>query len=237
MEKPLDISLLKSGILFRNMTDDELLDVLNSMHARRQVFLPKAMVVRDGDPMNEIGILLSGGLHLSHVDASGNSNLMDTLGPGDAIGLLNAIGRYRLHISAVATEKTELLFLTVDTLLRQNRLTVPAQIRFLQNLTVAVAQQGQRLTRKLEDSIRRSIRERLQDYLSVQYHKAGSRTFVIPLNRQDLADYLFVDRSAMSNELCKMRDEGLIQFEKSRFELLVEMPITDDEPDPNLKSE
>lgn len=184
--------------------------------------------------MNEIGILLSGGLHLSHVDASGNSNLMDALRPGDAIGLLNAIGRYRLHISAVATEKTELLFFTVDTLLRQNRLTAPDQIRFLQNLTVAVAQQGHRLTRKLEDSIRRSIRERLQDYLSAQYHKAGSRTFAIPLNRQDLADYLFVDCSAMSNELCKMRDEGLIQFDKSRFELLVEMPITEDEPDPNM---
>lgn len=99
---------------------------------------------------------------------------------------------------------------------------------------MAVAQQGQRLTRKLEDSIRRSIRDRLQDYLSAQYHKAGSRTFAIPLNRQDLADYLFVDRSAMSNELCKMRDEGLIQFDKSRFELLVEMPITEDEPDPNM---
>ena len=78
----------------------------------------------------------------------------------------------------------------------------------MQNLTLAVAQQAHRLTRKLEDSIRRSTRERLQDYLSAQYHKAGSRTFVIPLNRQDLADFLFVDRSAMSNELCKMRDEG-----------------------------
>lgn len=103
----------------------------------------------------------------------------------------------------------------------------------MQNLTLAVAQKAQRLTKKLEDSIRRTTRERLQDYLSAQYHKAGSRTFVIPLNRQDLADFLFVDRSAMSNELCKMRDEGLLKFEKSRFELLVQMPITDHEPDPN----
>lgn len=110
MERPLDMGLLKSGLLFRNMTDGEVQDVLEAMHARRQVFPSKAVVVRDGDPMSEIGILLSGGLHLSHVDASGNSNLMDALGPGDAIGLLNAIGRYRLHISAVATEKTELLF-------------------------------------------------------------------------------------------------------------------------------
>ena len=93
MEQPLDMGLLKSGMLFRNMTDGELLDVLEAMHARRQVFPSKAVVVRDGDPMSEVGILLSGGLHLSHVDASGNSNLMDALGPGDAIGLLKAIGR------------------------------------------------------------------------------------------------------------------------------------------------
>ena len=64
-------------------------------------------------------------------------------------------------------------------------------------------------------------------------YKAGSRTFVIPLNRQDLADFLFVDRSALSNELCKMRDEGLLRFDRSKFELLVQMPITEEEPDPN----
>ena len=56
---------------------------------------------------------------------------------------------------------------------------------------------------------------------------------MIPLNRQDLADFLFVDRSALSNELCKMRDEGLLRFDRSRFELLVEMPTTENEPDPN----
>ena len=158
---------------------------------------------------------------------------MDVLYTGDTLGELNAVGRYRLHISVTAAEPTEILFLSVDQLLRKNVLTAPTQIRFLQNLTLAMAQKAQKLTCKLEDSTRRSTRERLQDYLSGQYHRTKSRTFSIPLNRQDLADFLFVDRSAMSNELCKMRDEGLLRFDKSRFELLVEMPITDDEPDPN----
>ena len=176
---------------------------------------------------------MSGNVHLSHIDESGNNNLMDVLGTGDTVGELNSVGRYRLHMTITATAQTEILFLNVEQLLRENVLTAPVQIRFLQNLTLAVARKGQYLTRKLEDSIRRSTRERLQDYLSAQYHKAGSRTFVIPLNRQDLADFLFVDRSAMSNELCKMRDEGLLKFDKSRFELLVEMPITEEEPDPN----
>lgn len=227
------LSQVKNSLLFRNMTEAEILEALDTMHPRRATFPKHAMVLQDGDAAPELGVILSGNLHLYHIDANGNNNLLDNLGPGETIGLLNAIGGYRLHSSAEAITQTEILFLTVDQLLREHVLTAPVQIRFLQNLTLAAARQAHRLTRKLEDSIRRSTRERLQDYLSGQYHKAGNRTFVIPLNRQDLADYLFVDRSAMSNELCKMRDEGLLTFEKSRFELLVEMPITEEEPDLN----
>lgn len=226
-------SVLKRGLLFRNMEDGEIREALETLASHRRSYPKRALVLRDGDSMNQVGVILSGRLHLFHIDANGNSNLMEELGTGEAIGLLNAIGDYRLHISAEATEETEILFLNVSQLLRTNVLTAPVQIRFLQNLTLAVAQQAHRLTRKLEDSIRRSTRERLQDYLSDQFHKAGSRTFSIPLNRQDLADFLFVDRSAMSNELCKMRDEGLLKFDKSKFELLIEMPITEEERDPN----
>ena len=227
------LSVVKESLLFRNMKDSEILEALETIASHRRSYPKRTLVMRDGDTMAQVGIILSGNLHLFHIDENGNSNLMENLGVGESIGLLNAIGEYRLHSSAESTEETEILFLNVSQLLRKNVLTAPIQIRFLQNLTVAVAQQAHRLTRKLEDSIRRSTRERLQDYLSDQFHKAGSKTFSIPLNRQDLADFLFVDRSAMSNELCKMRDEGLLKFEKSKFELLVEMPITEEEPDPN----
>ena len=233
MDQEMMLAVLKKGLLFRNMEDREILEALGTIASHRRVYPKRTLVMRDGDSMTQVGVILSGNLHLFYIDANGNSNLMENLGTGEAIGLLNAIGAYRLHISAEATTETEILFLNVSQLLRQHVLTAPVQIRFLQNLTLAVAQQGHRLTRKLEDSIRRSTRERLQDYLSDQFHKAGSRTFSIPLNRQDLADFLFVDRSAMSNELCKMRDEGLLKFEKSKFELLIEMPITEEEPDPN----
>lgn len=238
MEQRLGVELetLRHCILFRNMTDEEIRSALAAVSARRASYARRAVIGQDGDPLEEVALILSGNLHLTHADAAGNSNLMDVLGPGDTLGVLNAVGGYRLHstiTAATAATAAEVLFFRVDKLLRANRLTDPGQIRFVQNLTLAVAQKAQRLTKKLEDSIRRTTRERLQDYLSAQYHKAGSRTFVIPLNRQDLADFLFVDRSAMSNELCKMRDEGLLKFEKSRFELLVQMPITDDEPDPN----
>lgn len=227
------LCVLKESLLFRNMEENEILEAIGTMQPRRKSYPKRTIVVRDGDLLPQVGVILSGGLHLFHIDEDGNNNLMEHLGRGESVGLLNAIGGYKLHISAQTTEQTEILFLTVDQLLRDHVLTAPVQIRFLQNLTLAVAQKAHRLTRKLEDSIRRSTRERLQDYLSQQFHETGSRTFSIPLNRQDLADFLFVDRSAMSNELCKMRDEGLLKFEKSKFELLIEMPITEEERDPN----
>lgn len=227
------LCVLKESLLFRNMEENEILEAIGTMQPRRKSYPKRTIVVRDGDLLPQVGVILSGGLHLFHIDEDGNNNLMEHLGRGESIGLLNAVGGYKLHISAQTTEQTEILFLSVDQLLRDHVLTAPVQIRFLQNLTLAVAQQAHRLTRKLEDSIRRSTRERLQDYLSQQFHQTGSRTFSIPLNRQDLADFLFVDRSAMSNELCKMRDEGLLKFEKSKFELLIEMPITEEERDPN----
>ena len=233
MERQLDLEILRKSRLFRNLSDEEIWNVIDTMSPHTMRYEKRTVVARDGDEFPQIGIILSGNVHLSHIDESGNNNLMDVLGTGDTVGELNSEGRYRLHMTITATAQTEILFLNVEQLLRENVLTAPVQIRFLQNLTLAVARKGQYLTRKLEDSIRRSTRERLQDYLSAQYHKAGSRTFVIPLNRQDLADFLFVDRSAMSNELCKMRDEGLLKFDKSRFELLVEIPITEEEPDPN----
>lgn len=233
LEQEAFLAVLKKGLLFRNMEDSEILEALETMRPQRRSYPKHTVVLQDGEPLSQVGVILSGRLHLFHIDANGNKNLMEDLEAGASVGLLNAIGGYRLHVSAETTEQTELLFLTVDHLLRKNVLTAPVQIRFLQNLTLAAAQQAYRLTRKLEDSIRRSTRERLQDHLSEQFHRTGSRTFSIPLNRQDLADLLFVDRSAMSNELCKMRDEGLLKFEKSRFELLIDMPITEEEKDPN----
>lgn len=228
-----EMDILKENLLFKTMPPKDIEEIVNTMEPHIRYFEKDQVIARDGEYLDCMAVILSGKVYLSHIDSSGNSNLMEVLMPGDIAGMLNAVGKYRLHISATAKEKTKILFLNVDSLLRENILTAPLQIRFLQNLTIALAQKSHSLAVKLEDSIRRSTRDKLQDYLSSQYHKAESRTFSIPLNRQELADFLFVDRSAMSNELCKMRDEGLLKFDKSKFELLIKMPVGDEEDDPN----
>ena len=124
----------------------------------------------------------------------------------------------------MASEDTRILFISIAPLFEPSARKDELLIRFLQNVAYKLAERAQALTKKLNDSIRRSTRERLSDYLSDESEKAGSKVFTIPLNRQELADFLFVDRSAMSNELSKMRDEGLIRFDKNHFELLLELP-------------
>ena len=124
------ISVLKRGLLFRNMEDSEILDALGTIASHRRTYPKRTLVMQDGDLMSQVGVILSGNLHLFHIDANGNSNLMEELGTGESIGLLNAIGGYRLHISAETTSETEILFLNVSQLLGTNVLTAPVQIRF-----------------------------------------------------------------------------------------------------------
>ena len=89
----------------------------------------------------------------------------------------------------------------------------------VQNLFFAISEKNRGLVQKLDYMSRRTTREKLLSYLSEEAKKQNSASITLPFNRQQLADYLSVDRSAMSNELCKMRDEGLLEFEKNRFRL------------------
>ena len=90
----------------------------------------------------------------------------------------------------------------------------------VQNLFFAISEKNRKLVQKIGHMSKRTTREKLISYLSEQAKKQNSANFTIPFNRQQLADFLSVDRSAMSNELCKMRDEGLLEFEKNKFRLL-----------------
>lgn len=222
---------LKAWSVFESFDDSEIMSLIKYLHPRIVKFKKNENIARDGERLYEVCIVSAGRVYLSHCDSNGNSNLIEVLGAGGSFGLVNYVGGYRLNIAATATEDVEVVFISVkDFFEKPGMIPGEIQIRFLQAVSEDLAKKAQYLAKKLEDSIRRSTRERLTDYLSHEYHKSGERVFSIPLNRQDLADFLFVDRSALSAELCKMRDEGLLKFDKSKFELLIEMPITEEDP-------
>ncbi len=125
MAEDLNLELLKKGMLFRNMTDQEIMETIGTMNPRRMKYPRRTVVAQDGDLFPEIGIILSGSLHLAHIDSNGNNNLLYVLQAGDTVGELNAVGRYRLHLSISTEEPTEILYLSVEQLLRKNVLTAP----------------------------------------------------------------------------------------------------------------
>ena len=120
----------------------------------------------------------------------------------------------------VAVEDSVVIFFDVKRILTTCNNSCRFHSIVVQNLFFAISEKNRKLVQKLGHMSKRTTREKLISYLSEQAKKQSSASFTIPFNRQQLADFLSVDRSAMSNELCKMRDEGLLEFEKNQFKLL-----------------
>lgn len=154
-------------------------------------------------------------------DCWGNRSILSQAVPGQLFGEVYAcIPDETAQVNVTAAEDTLVLFLDVQRLLHTCTPPCPFHTRLIQNLLSVIAHRTLELTRKLEHLSKRTIREKLLSYLSEQSRQAASPAFSIPFSRQQLADYLLTDRSAMSHELCKMREEGILTFHKNQFELL-----------------
>ena len=174
-----------------------------------------------GDTVRELGLVLTGEVLILTEDHWGNRNILSSAGPGDLFGEVFACAPARpVPVSVEAAQDTAVLLVDAEKVLAPCCNACPFHRSLIHNLFQIVAEKNLMLTQKMVHLTRRSTREKLLSYLSICSLQAGSSTFTIPFNRQEMADYLSVDRSAMSKDLCKLRDEGLLQFEKNRFQLL-----------------
>ena len=119
----------------------------------------------------------------------------------------------------IAAEDCTVMFFDINRILTVCSSACRFHTTVVQNIVFALSEKNRKLMQKLGHMSKRTTREKLISYLSEQARKNGSGSFTIPFNRQQLADFLSVDRSAMSNELCRLRDDGMIEFEKNRFVL------------------
>lgn len=142
----------------------------------------------------------------------------DPLPPGDIFGESYAIRtNCALEVSLYAEQNSTVLYLNVSKMMTLCSRACEFHNQLTRNLLSVLAERNFQLGQKLEHMTKRTTREKLLSYLSSEARRSGSSSFDIPFNRQQLADYLSVDRSAMSNELCHLRDEGLISFQKNHF--------------------
>ena len=215
------IPVLKRTKLFLGVGEDEIASLLSCLGARKKEYRKGEYILREGEHISDIFILVEGKIHIQKDDYWGNRSILSVISLGEMFGEGYAAPESGALLNdVVAVEDSSVIFFDVKRILT----TCSSACRFhnmiVQNMFFAISDKNRRLVQKLGHMSGRTTRAKLISYLSEEAKRQGSSAFSVPFNRQQLADYLCVDRSAMSNELCKMRDEGMIKFEKSRFELL-----------------
>ena len=216
----MDYQFLAGILLFQGLSPDVLPDLLAGLGAGTRFYPRGEAVLRTGDRTGRLGLVLSGGVNIENHDAWGNRTILDHVAPGQVFAETYAcVSGEALMVSVVAAEASDILFMNVSRLLRICPHACEHHGKLIRNLLTISAQKNLNLSRRIFHTSSKSIRGRLLSYLSFQAVRQGRRDFTIPFNRQQLADYLSVDRSALSNELGKMQREGLLEVEKNRFRL------------------
>lgn len=214
--------ILRSSSLFSGVSEEELAAMLSCLDTRMEAFPKEAFVLRTGDTVESIGIVLSGSVLVIQEDIWGNRNILSKAGPAQTFAAAFACAPGSiLNVSVIADTPTTVLFLNVKRILHVCPSACSHHSRIIRNLLTDLAEKNLRFSEKLTHMGQRTTRAKLMSYFSAEAQRLGTYEFDIPFSRQQLADYLAVERSGLSLELGKMRDEGLLDFHKNHFVLKV----------------
>ena len=215
------ISILKQTKLFAGVAEDEIGAMLSCLDARLHEYKKGEYVLHQGEHLNHITVVVAGELHVQRDDYWGNRAIVNRIGVGEMFGEAYIAPESGAILNdVVAVEDSTVIYFDVRRIITVCSSACRFHSMVVQNLFFAVSEKNRTLVQKLGHISKRTTREKLISYLSEESKRQSSSSFTIPFNRQQLADFLSVDRSAMSNELCKMRDEGFLAFEKNQFILL-----------------
>ena len=212
---------LKGCPLFAEVTEEELESMLQCMNARVGSYEKNQPIFLEGDPAEYVGIVLSGEVWVVREDYGGNRNVLANLGPGQLFGEVFACAEVaELPVSVIAAADCRVMLVACRRILTVCSSACVFHSRVVRNLLKIVAAKNLMLNRKLEITAKKTTQEKLMAYLYAQAKTHGSCTFDIPYDRQGLADYLGVERSAMSAELSKLRQAGKLEYHRNHFTIL-----------------
>ena len=210
--------LLAASPLFEGSTSREAEAMLGCMEARERRFSRGAYIHRMGDIIRTVGLVVDGSVRIESVDAWGDVSVMGMVEPGGMFGeAYAAVPDEPLMVDVVAAQDCTIVFLSLSKVLSTCSRACPHHSRASANMTAIIARHSLALSRRIFHVAPKTIRGKVLAYLSDVSERAGSREFDIPYNRQQLADYLGVDRSALSAELSRMQKMGLIETRRSHF--------------------
>ena len=209
---------LSTTQLFAGSAPDEIEAMLGCLGARERSFRKGARIHRMGDVIETVGLVLEGSVRIESVDVWGNVSVLGVAGAGDLFGeAYAAVPDEPLMVDVVAAENSTVMFLNMGKVLATCPHACPHHRRASANMTAIIARRSLGATRRILHVAPKTMRGKVLAYLSDMAERAGCREFDIPFNRQQLADYLGVDRSALSAELSRMQKAGLIETRRSHF--------------------
>ncbi len=213
--------VLRRCALFDRIEDENLIALLGCLGAKVEHFGKKYTIIAEGNPAKYIGILLSGSAQISRIDYDGNRSIVNEVEAGEVFGEAFACAEVAaIPVMIIANEPCEVMLLDCNRVMHACSKACGFHRQIIFNLMRGLAIKNIQFHQKLEITSKRSTRDKLLTYLFLQAKKAGSRSFEIPFDRQELADYLEVDRSGLSAEISKLRKEGIIENRKQHFVLL-----------------
>lgn len=209
--------------LFYNIEREDIEPLLNCLGAVQKQYKKGSIIFSEGKVIEQLGIVLEGRVLMQYSDAWGTGSILGSAKQGETFGEAYACsGNEPLQISVVAAENTKALFLNVNRVLTVCPSSCGFHTKLVRNLLSVCAQKNLELSRRMMHITPKSIRGRLISYFSECSKKAKNNAFEISYNRQQLADHLGVDRSAMCSELSKMQREGLIQYKRNQITICEE---------------
>ena len=210
--------ILRECPLFDRIGDESLKEMLGCLNAKERSYKKGDAVFAEGDKAKYLGIVLEGSVQLVRVDYYGNRSILANIEPPQLFGEAFACaGLKSLPVDAVAAADTKILLLDAQRIARPCGNACPCHGQTILNLLHIVAKKNLVLHQKIEITSKRSTREKLMTYLLLQAKNAKSHTFTVPYDRQELADYLEVDRSGLSAEISKLRNEKVLECRRSTF--------------------
>lgn len=206
-------------VLFKGIERTQILSMLDCLKAQIKKYKKNQSVFQNGNKINKCGIILKGELQIVQYDYFGNRTILSTVEENQLFGAAYSLCNMTLPISIETSKDSLVLFINTHRIITPCQNLCQNHIALINNLLNILARKNVNQNQKTECLSKRTTRDKILNYLSRQSVQNNSKTFKIPYDRQGLADYLCVERSAMSAEISKLQKEGLIKTNKNYFEI------------------
>ena len=207
--------------LFDRIAPEDMTGMLGCIGYHIRQFQKGEMIAFEQENIHHVGVVLEGAVDMVKEDIWGNRTMLVRTYPQDVFGETFACGEESLSVvSFAAAQDSKVLFLSFDRVMHTCSHACVFHQTLIENMVRLIARKNRELMRKVEVVSKKSLREKILAYLSIQAQSQGKRTFEIPLGRSEWAEYLCADRSALTRELQKMQAEGILDYHRNTFKIL-----------------